>query len=39
VFATVPNLLLTPHVAGNTRESVDRVARTIVEQVMTVLAG
>jgi (S)-sulfolactate dehydrogenase len=39
VFATVPNLLLTPHVAGNTRESVDRVARTIAEQVMTVLAG
>jgi (S)-sulfolactate dehydrogenase len=39
VFATVPNLLLTPHVAGNTRESVDRVARAIVEQVMTVLAG
>ncbi|HJQ90633.1 MAG TPA: hydroxyacid dehydrogenase [Acidimicrobiia bacterium] len=39
VFATVPNLLLTPHVAGNTRESVDRVARTIVEQVIVVLAG
>ena len=39
VFATVPNLLLTPHVAGNTRESVDRIARTIVERVMTVLAG
>ena len=39
VFAAVPNLLLTPHVAGNTRESVDRVARTIVEKVMTALAG
>ncbi len=39
VFATVPNLLLTPHVAGNTRESVDRVARSIVEKVMTALAG
>ncbi len=39
VFATVPNLLLTPHVAGNTRESVDRVARTIVEKVMTALAA
>ena len=39
VFATVPNLLLTPHVAGNTRESVDRVATTIVEKVMTALAG
>ena len=38
-FATVPNLLLTPHVAGNTRESVDRVARTIVAKVMTALAG
>jgi len=39
VFATVPNLLLTPHVAGNTRESVDRAARTIVERVIAVLAG
>ena len=38
VFATVPNLLMTPHVAGNTRESVDRVARAIVEKVMTFLA-
>jgi (S)-sulfolactate dehydrogenase len=37
VFATVPNLLLTPHVAGNTRESVDRVARSIVEKVLSVL--
>jgi (S)-sulfolactate dehydrogenase len=34
VFAGIPNLLLTPHVAGNTRESVDRVARMIVEQVL-----
>jgi (S)-sulfolactate dehydrogenase len=39
VFAAVPNLLLTPHVAGNTRESVDRVAGTIVDKVMTALAG
>ena len=39
VFASVPNLLLTPHVAGNTRESVDRVARSIVEKVMTTLGG
>jgi (S)-sulfolactate dehydrogenase len=34
VFAGIPNLLLTPHVAGNTRESVDRVARMIVEKVL-----
>jgi (S)-sulfolactate dehydrogenase len=34
VFAGVPNLLLTPHVAGNTRESVDRVATMIVEKVL-----
>ncbi|HEY7470140.1 MAG TPA: hydroxyacid dehydrogenase [Acidimicrobiia bacterium] len=33
-FAGVPNLLLTPHVAGNTHESVDRVATTIVEAVL-----
>jgi (S)-sulfolactate dehydrogenase len=39
VFAGVPNLLLTPHVAGNTRESVDRVARAIVEKVMAALGG
>jgi (S)-sulfolactate dehydrogenase len=39
VFSTVPNLLLTPHVAGNTSESVDRVAKTIVEKVMKALAG
>lgn len=34
VFAGIPNLVLTPHVAGNTRESVDRVARMIVERVL-----
>jgi (S)-sulfolactate dehydrogenase len=36
-FADVPNLLLTPHVAGNTHESVDRVARMIVTEVLKVL--
>ncbi|HSO50787.1 MAG TPA: hydroxyacid dehydrogenase [Acidimicrobiia bacterium] len=33
-FAAVPNLLLTPHVAGNTHEAVDRVARMIVSRVL-----
>lgn len=33
-FAGVPNLLLTPHVAGNTHEAVDRVARMIVSRVL-----
>lgn len=36
-FAGVPNLLLTPHVAGNTHESVDRVARKIVTEVLQAL--
>ncbi len=36
-FADVPNLLLTPHVAGNTHESVDRVAKMIVEAVIEAL--
>ncbi|MGH8915089.1 MAG: hydroxyacid dehydrogenase [Acidimicrobiia bacterium] len=34
VFADLPNLVLTPHVAGNTHESVDRVARMIVGAVL-----
>jgi (S)-sulfolactate dehydrogenase len=34
VFAGIPNLLLTPHVAGNTDESVDRVASMIVDAVL-----
>ena len=33
-FAGLGNVLLTPHVAGNTIESVDRVARMIVEAVV-----
>lgn len=37
-FADVPNLLLTPHLAGNTEESVDRVASTIVDAVAQALA-
>ena len=37
VFAGVPNLLLPPHVAGNTHESVDRVASMIVDAVLRVL--
>jgi len=36
-FAGVPNLLLTPHVAGNTHESVDRVASMIVTEVLRAL--
>jgi (S)-sulfolactate dehydrogenase len=34
VFAGTPNLLLTPHVAGNAREAVDRVATLIVDLVL-----
>jgi (S)-sulfolactate dehydrogenase len=34
VFAGTPNLLLTPHVAGNAREAVDRVATLIVDAVL-----
>jgi (S)-sulfolactate dehydrogenase len=34
VFADAPNLLLSPHVAGNAREAVDRVATMIVDAVM-----
>ena len=36
-FAGLANLLLTPHVAGNTIESVDRVARIIVSEVLAAL--
>jgi (S)-sulfolactate dehydrogenase len=34
IFAGVPNLVLTPHLAGNTEESVERVASTIVAAVI-----
>jgi (S)-sulfolactate dehydrogenase len=39
VFAGTPNLLLTPHVAGNAEEAVDRVATMIVEAVLEELEG
>jgi (S)-sulfolactate dehydrogenase len=38
-FAGLENLILTPHVAGNTLESVDRVAEMIVEAVLEVLGS
>ncbi len=38
LFAGLDNLILTPHVAGNTSESVDRVARVITEAVLDLLA-
>jgi (S)-sulfolactate dehydrogenase len=37
-FADAPNLLLTPHLAGNTEEAVDRVASMIVDAVVDALA-
>ncbi len=37
VFADVPNLILTPHVAGVTRESNARISSVTVENVMRVL--
>ena len=36
-FAGLPNLLLTPHLAGNTHEAVDRVARMVVSEVLAAL--
>jgi (S)-sulfolactate dehydrogenase len=36
-FVDVPNLLLTPHLAGNTEEAVDRVAAMIVAAVVDAL--
>ena len=37
VFAGVPNIILTPHVAGVTRESNARISTVTVENVMRVL--
>ena len=37
-FAGLDGLVLTPHVAGNTKESVDRVAAVTVATVLEVLA-
>jgi (S)-sulfolactate dehydrogenase len=39
VFAGVPNLILTPHVAGVTRESNDRISSVTVGNVMAALKG
>jgi (S)-sulfolactate dehydrogenase len=39
LFAGVPNLLLSPHVAGLTKESAERVGRAVTEGVRRVLAG
>lgn len=39
IFTGLPNLILTPHVAGNTAESVDRVATMIVDAVIEALEG
>jgi (S)-sulfolactate dehydrogenase len=39
VFAGVPNVILTPHVAGVTRESNARISSVTVENVMRVLGG
>lgn len=36
-FAGLPNLILTPHLAGNTHEAVDRVARMVVSEVLAAL--
>ena len=33
-FAGIPNLILTPHLAGNTQEAVDRIATMTVEAVL-----
>jgi len=38
-FADVPNLILTPHIAGNTVESNGRVSGLVAERVMAALEG
>ena len=39
LFADVPNLILTPHIAGNTVESNGRVSGLVTERVMAALEG
>lgn len=39
IFAGTPNLILTPHIAGNTVESNGRVSSLVAERVLSVLEG
>ena len=39
LFAGTPNLILTPHIAGNTVESNGRVSGLVAERVMAALEG
>lgn len=39
IFAGTPNLILTPHIAGNTVESNDRVSSLVADRVVSVLEG
>ena len=39
IFADTPNLILTPHIAGNTVESNGRVSGLVAERVMAALEG
>lgn len=39
LFRDIGNLILTPHIAGNTHEAVDRVARLIVEAVLAMIGA